>query len=493
MREDGARRALQRELDARARPTLDGELPLLRTAPGSCACGAPGEPRRRRSMAGRDAATGEFPLVTVVDHKPFRLGMDADGGRHPRRPHRPRRRRARPRTTSAACAPRVYQPRSHRAAARHRRLLELPRSPVLRQPARHPRGARAPRRAARAPVGRARPGVPRAADGDGRARPAAASTTSALAHARYVVEQRPLPGLVRAARRPALPADLARHAAQAARPRRRPAGRACRDFERRWQRQQVRTGSTSSPPNRFSTPILRRAYAIDGEMLETGYPRNDVLARADRDELGASVRRRLGIPEGARRALRPDLPRPRARRRGRYRLDLQLDLERLRDALGDDTVVLFRKHHYIVDPVPGDRDGFVRDVSRYPDGDRAAARGRRAGHRLLVDDVRLRQHRPADALLHVRPRRVPRRDPRLLLRLRRQGARAAARRPPTSWSTRCATSTRSPPRTRTATRPSVDASASSTTAAPPERVVDMLFGAAGSPVAAGERAPADPA
>ena len=55
-------------------------------------------------------------------------------------------------------------------------------------------------------------------------------------------------------------------------------------------------------------------------------------------------------------------------KRGRYRLDLQLDLERLRAAVGDDTVILFRKHHYIVDPVPTDPHGFVRDVSSYPDG-----------------------------------------------------------------------------------------------------------------------------
>jgi CDP-glycerol glycerophosphotransferase len=55
-------------------------------------------------------------------------------------------------------------------------------------------------------------------------------------------------------------------------------------------------------------------------------------------------------------------------RRGRFRLDLQLDLERLRAAVGDDTVILFRKHHYIADTVPTTEDGFVRDVSTYPDG-----------------------------------------------------------------------------------------------------------------------------
>jgi CDP-glycerol glycerophosphotransferase len=136
----------------------------------------------------------------------------------------------------------------------------------------------------------------------------------------------------------------------------------------RWE-QQIHNWQYVVSPNRFSTPILKRAYAIEGELLETGYPRVDILAAADRDERGAELRRRLGIPEGKRTVLYAPTYRDNVfDRRGRYRLDLQLDLERLREAVGDDTVILFRKHHYIPDPVPVDPHGFVMDVSRYPDG-----------------------------------------------------------------------------------------------------------------------------
>ncbi len=122
-------------------------------------------------------------------------------------------------------------------------------------------------------------------------------------------------------------------------------------------------------PNRFSTPILQRAYAIEGEMLETGYPRDDVLASRDRDVLTAGVRRRLGIPEGKRVVLYVPTYRDHVvDRRGRYRLDLHLDLDELKRVVGEDTVILFRKHHYVADSVPTDPDGFVRDVSDYPDG-----------------------------------------------------------------------------------------------------------------------------
>jgi CDP-glycerol glycerophosphotransferase len=141
-----------------------------------------------------------------------------------------------------------------------------------------------------------------------------------------------------------------------------------RRFESHWD-EMVRNWQYVVSPNRFSTPILERAYRLEGEMLETGYPRIDVLARPGRDEAGLLLRRRLGIPDGVRTVLYAPTYRDQViDRRNRYRLDLHLDLERLRAAVGEDTVILFRKHHYVVDPVPATADGFVRDVSAYPDG-----------------------------------------------------------------------------------------------------------------------------
>src|SRR3954470_1604661 len=136
----------------------------------------------------------------------------------------------------------------------------------------------------------------------------------------------------------------------------------------RWD-QQVENWQYVLSPNRFSTPILKRAYAVEGEMLETGYPRDDVLAGADREARTQELRRRLAIPDGKRTVLYAPTYRDHVYdARGRYRLDLHLDLERLHAPLGDDAGILSRKHHYFVDPVPTEPNGFVRDVSRYPDG-----------------------------------------------------------------------------------------------------------------------------
>lgn len=121
-------------------------------------------------------------------------------------------------------------------------------------------------------------------------------------------------------------------------------------------------------PNAFSTPILRRAYGVEGEIHETGYPRNDVLAAEGREERTHAVRERLGLPEGVRVVLYAPTFRDHViDRRGRPRLDLHLDVERLRESVGSDTVVLFRKHHLVVDPAPATADGFVRDVTTFPD------------------------------------------------------------------------------------------------------------------------------
>jgi len=121
-------------------------------------------------------------------------------------------------------------------------------------------------------------------------------------------------------------------------------------------------------PNPYSTPILRDAYGIEGELLELGYPRVDVLLSEDRDERAAAVRRRLALPDGRRVVLYAPTFRDHLVDRGkRLRLDLRLELDELRRALGDDTVVLFRKHHAVADVVPSTADGFVRDVSRFPD------------------------------------------------------------------------------------------------------------------------------
>ncbi|GLW96241.1 CDP-glycerol glycerophosphotransferase family protein [Microtetraspora sp. NBRC 16547] len=118
-------------------------------------------------------------------------------------------------------------------------------------------------------------------------------------------------------------------------------------------------------PGPSCTPLLRAALGFGGEILETGLPRGDFLRSPGRDVAAAEAARRLGLPEGRKVILYAP-----ARRTAREKP--RLDLERMRAALGDDHVVLVRRHPSLAAqaPVvaPGDPVGdFAYDVSAHPD------------------------------------------------------------------------------------------------------------------------------
>ncbi|WP_225631719.1 bifunctional glycosyltransferase/CDP-glycerol:glycerophosphate glycerophosphotransferase [Streptomyces solaniscabiei] len=121
-------------------------------------------------------------------------------------------------------------------------------------------------------------------------------------------------------------------------------------------------------PNSFSTPILKRAFGFPGEMVESGYPRNDILRLPGTEEREREIRHRIGLPEGKRVVMyAPTWRDDQYYAPGKYKLDFRIDLADARARLGDDHVLMVRRHPNVVDPVPGAGDGFVFDVSDYPD------------------------------------------------------------------------------------------------------------------------------
>ncbi|MEV7560057.1 bifunctional glycosyltransferase family 2 protein/CDP-glycerol:glycerophosphate glycerophosphotransferase [Streptomyces sp. NPDC089795] len=131
-------------------------------------------------------------------------------------------------------------------------------------------------------------------------------------------------------------------------------------------------------PSSYATPLLKRALGYDGEVIEAGSPRTDALVRPDAQRI-AEVRRRLGLPEGKKVVLyMPTWRENNEGFSGGYKLDLRIDLDQARCELGEDHVLLVRGHHHVTEQVrDGVRDGFVVDVSRWPD----------AADLLLVADV----------------------------------------------------------------------------------------------------------
>jgi CDP-glycerol glycerophosphotransferase len=96
-------------------------------------------------------------------------------------------------------------------------------------------------------------------------------------------------------------------------------------------------------------------------MLETGYPRNDLLSSPERDELRARLRERLEIPDGAQAVLYA----PTWRDNDVYASEL--DLPAVADALGPDHVLLLRAHQLVAATVRQSAHPGIRNVSDHPD------------------------------------------------------------------------------------------------------------------------------
>lgn len=126
--------------------------------------------------------------------------------------------------------------------------------------------------------------------------------------------------------------------------------------------------SLLASPSSFATPILKRALAFKGEVMEVGSPRTDALVRPDADRI-AGIRRRLGLPEGKKVVLyMPTWRENNEGWSGGYKLDLRIDLDEARRELGEDHVLLVRGHYRVTEQVrDAVRDGFVMDVSRWAD------------------------------------------------------------------------------------------------------------------------------
>lgn len=122
-------------------------------------------------------------------------------------------------------------------------------------------------------------------------------------------------------------------------------------------------------PNEYSTKIFKRAFKYENLIIETGYPRNDILYNENNEKTISAVKKKKNIPLDKKVILYAPTWRDNDFYAvGRYKFNLQLDLEKMREQLGDDYVILIRAHYLVaehLDLTPF--RGFVHDVSLYPD------------------------------------------------------------------------------------------------------------------------------
>ncbi len=124
-------------------------------------------------------------------------------------------------------------------------------------------------------------------------------------------------------------------------------------------------------PNRYSSHIFKSAFWMDDDrILETGYPRNDILTtRKDDHDFINGIKEKLGISPDKKIILyAPTWRDDEYIKKGKYKFNLKIDLENLRDRLGEDTVILLRMHYLIASALNiKEYKGFAIDVSNYPD------------------------------------------------------------------------------------------------------------------------------
>lgn len=132
---------------------------------------------------------------------------------------------------------------------------------------------------------------------------------------------------------------------------------------------QTRSWDYLVAPNQFSEDIFRRAFMYDGQMLETGYPRNDILYREGKEQLMREIKAELGIPDDKKVILyAPTWRDDEFYGHAQYKFTLKLDLEQMKRELGEEYVVILRTHYFIADFLDlSQYEGFAWNLSKYDD------------------------------------------------------------------------------------------------------------------------------
>lgn len=122
-------------------------------------------------------------------------------------------------------------------------------------------------------------------------------------------------------------------------------------------------------PNTYSSEIFKRAFGFSGTLLESGYPRNDLLYAPDRNQQAETIKRKLDVPSNKKVILyAPTWRDDEFVTKGQYRFNLQLDLQQMQERLGQDYIVLLRMHYLIAEHLDLDAYAdFAYDVSSYGD------------------------------------------------------------------------------------------------------------------------------
>lgn len=115
-------------------------------------------------------------------------------------------------------------------------------------------------------------------------------------------------------------------------------------------------------PSTYMTEISKRVFDYKKEMLEVGFPRNDILYTHNNQKSIEMLKEKFGLPKDKKILLYA----PTFRSRGQFKVELDLDY--LAETITDDYVILMRLHYFVAKSLDISKYGdFVHNMSSYPD------------------------------------------------------------------------------------------------------------------------------
>jgi CDP-glycerol glycerophosphotransferase len=113
--------------------------------------------------------------------------------------------------------------------------------------------------------------------------------------------------------------------------------------------------------NHYSTEIFNKAFGFNKEILEIGYPRNDILFHKNSKEEIYRIKEMLGLPQEKRIILyAPTWRDNEFYGNGRYKFNTGLDFPLLMKELKEDTVLIVKYHYLIMDQIDwSPYEGFI--------------------------------------------------------------------------------------------------------------------------------------
>ncbi|MBT2218048.1 CDP-glycerol glycerophosphotransferase family protein [Virgibacillus dakarensis] len=122
-------------------------------------------------------------------------------------------------------------------------------------------------------------------------------------------------------------------------------------------------------PNSYSTTIFKSAFEFDKTIIESGYPRNDILYLKNTPKEIKKYKEKMNIPFEKKVILYAPTWRDNDYYTiGKYKFSLKLDLAKIKEEFGNDYIVILRMHYLVAESFDlrglGD---FVYDFSYYND------------------------------------------------------------------------------------------------------------------------------